>query len=220
MKKCYNCGNELPDNAKFCVYCGQQVTEQNNKLKKGNIVAWCLVGVLAVAVVGIIIIAIKLNDKLFWQGYPSNKKYNYVQKQTVTQSQFREETQTIKKDYGDKSTTFNFSLELPSCPATVNEYNWKDEISSTVRIDKIVAKYDKNLDGTYDVTFNLTGEKIYGDEGYEVITYKLYDSENYIVGNGTVWAGKLSKGDKFKNVKEYIYNLKPGTYRLEILDYR
>lgn len=219
MKKCYNCGKELPDNAKFCVYCGQADERKGNSLK-GNIVAWCLVGILAVAVVGIMIVAIKLNDKLFWEGYPSNKKYNYVHKQTVTQSQSRKETQTVKKDYSDKSTTLNFSLELPSCPATVNKYNWKNEISSTVRIDKIVAKYDKNFDGTYDITFNLTGEKIYGDEGYAYISYKLYDSENYIVDSGTFMIDKLSSGDKFKDMEETIYNLKSGTYRLEILDYR
>lgn len=334
MKKCYNCGKELPDNAKFCVYCGQ-ADERKGNSQKGNIVAWCLVAVLAVAVVGIMIVAIKLNDKLFWEGYPSNKKYNYVQKQTVTQSQSGKETEFTKKeeqetllsrdkstytgdityemlartpdmyinspikytgtitqivgyddeydcfrmnvddnldynllvvypkniidfnllvddnvtvyggfmgmytyetvlgneisvpcvqavmmDYNEKSATINILVELPGCPATVNKYNWKNEISSTVRIDKIVAKYDKNLDGTYDITFNLTGEKTFGDEGYAYISYKLYDSENYIVDSGTFMTDKLSSGDKFKDMEETIYNLKSGTYRLEILDYR
>lgn len=337
MKKCHNCSNELPDNAKFCVYCGQQVTEQNNKLKKGNIVAWCLVGVLAVAVVAIIIIAIG-----------NNKKHNYWQKPTVTQSQSGKEIETTLKeeqvtttvkqetttesetllsrdkntytgdityemlartpdkyinsptkytgtitqivgyddeydcfrmnvddnsdynllvvypkniidfnllvddnvtvyggfigmctyetvlgneiavpcvqavmmDYNEKSTTINISVELPSCPATVNEYDWNDKISGTVRIDNIIAKYEKSWDGTYYVTFNLAGEKIYGDDGYVYIRYKLYDSENYIVESGLFMTDKLSAGDKFKNMEENIYNLKAGTYRLEILDYR
>ena len=128
--------------------------------------------------------------------------------------------EAVMMDYNEKSTIINISVELPICPITVNEYIWDDEISNTVRFDNITAKYEESWDGTYYVTFTFAGEKTYGNDGYVYIGYKLYDSENYIVDSGTFMTGKLSSGDKFKNMEESIYNLEPGTYRLEIMDYK
>ncbi len=28
--KCYNCGNNLPDGAKYCIVCGQKIGEKGN----------------------------------------------------------------------------------------------------------------------------------------------------------------------------------------------
>ena len=112
------------------------------------------------------------------------------------------------------------SVELPQLPLTVNEYNWRDEIDTTIRIDSIVSEWDDNYDGTCDLKLTFSGEKTYGDNDYSYISYKLYDSEGYVVDSGVFITDKLSSGDKFKNMDERIYNLEPGTYRLEITDYK
>lgn len=128
--------------------------------------------------------------------------------------------QAIMMDYNGKNTAINISVELPTCPLIVSEYDWNNEILGTIRIDDITVSYEKNWDGTYYVIFNIAGEKTYGNNGYVYINYKLYDSENYIVESGSFMTDKLSLGDKFKNMEETIYDLEPGTYRLEIVDYK
>ena len=119
-----------------------------------------------------------------------------------------------------KAPSDKCSISIPALPLTVNEYNWRDEIDTTIRIDSIVSEWDDNYDGTCDLKLTFSGEKTYGDNDYSYISYKLYDSEGYVVDSGVFITDKLSSRDKFKNMEERIYNLDPGTYRLEITDYK
>lgn len=112
------------------------------------------------------------------------------------------------------------SLSLPQLPLTINEYNWNNEIDSTIKIDGIEFKWEEQYDGSCSLNLIFSGEKTYGENGYTYISYKLYDSENYIVDSGAFMTDRLSKGDKFKNMEETIYSLQPGVYRLEITDYK
>ena len=61
------------------------------------------------------------------------------------------------------------------------------------------------------------------DDGfyYDIVSYKLYDSEGYLSDSGQIYLGtSLSVGDKFKDDSLTIYDLMPGeTYTLQLLDY-
>ena len=53
-----------------------------------------------------------------------------------------------------------------------------------------------------------------------IFSWKLYDSDNYVIDSGNVFTSNLVVGEKFKDEKEYIYNIKAGEkYRLQISDY-
>lgn len=50
------------------------------------------------------------------------------------------------------------------------------------------------------------------------IGWRLYDSKNNLINNGTVYSPEISVGESFKDIKEIIFDLKPGeTYTLQIL---
>lgn len=74
------------------------------------------------------------------------------------------------------------------------------------------------------MTITLSGEKTFGKGGnlsYDIISYKLLDSEGYLVDSGQVYLGtSLNTGDKFRDDSLVVYNLTPGeTYTLQLLDY-
>ena len=69
----------------------------------------------------------------------------------------------------------------------------------------------------------LLGEKVYGkDSGgiaYDVIDYKLYDSEGYSIDSGSVFLDSLREGEKFKDSSIVIYDITPGeTYELQLME--
>jgi len=105
-------------------------------------------------------------------------------------------------------------LELPNLPVT---------ISSSTTIVKITdITYEVSGDNLY---IYFTGEKTYDTKGSSYsrmceIGWKLYDSEGYIVDSGISYTDALSVGEKFKNEKEYCWDvIEPGmTYRLELIN--
>lgn len=117
------------------------------------------------------------------------------------------------------SPTDSCSIELPTLPMIFNEYNWDDTIDSTVRIDDISVEWEENYDETVNLIITLTGEKTYGENGYCHISYKLYDSEGYVVDSGNLLSDKMSTGDKFRNWEESFYFLSPDSYKLELYEY-
>lgn len=49
---------------------------------------------------------------------------------------------------------------------------------------------------------------------YDIIKYKLYDSEEYMVTSGSIYLNSLDQGDKFKDDSIVTYDIIPGeTYR-------
>lgn len=55
---------------------------------------------------------------------------------------------------------------------------------------------------------------------YDMISYKLYDSEEYMITSGDIYLDSLDEGDKFKDDSIVIYDITPGeTYRLILSEY-
>ena len=104
-------------------------------------------------------------------------------------------------------------LELPTLPVTiVNSNAW-------VKITNVT--YEVSGDDLY---IYFTGEKTYDSKGSSYsrsckIGWKLYDSEGYLVDSGIAYTDALKVGEKFKNKKEYCWDvIEPGmTYRLELV---
>ena len=106
-------------------------------------------------------------------------------------------------------------LELPELPDTI----WYHS-SSACQITEITFKVSGD-----DMYIYVTGEKTYDSNGSSYsnsckIGWKLYDSEGYVISDGTCYTTSLKTGEKFKNEKITIYDLieKGGSYRLVILD--
>ncbi|MBO4413098.1 MAG: hypothetical protein J5830_00170 [Clostridia bacterium] len=114
------------------------------------------------------------------------------------------------------------SVKLTSVPCTLSEYNWQNKKQESCKITGISYK----CVGT-SLHFYVTGEKTYDIEGKNYsrsfsIGWKLYDSDNYVISNGTLYTTSLKTGEKFRNVEETIYGvLEPGkTYKLVFSDVR
>ena len=58
----------------------------------------------------------------------------------------------------------------------------------------------------------MSGTKTYvtGNLSYDIISYKLYDSEGYVVESGDLFLDGLSEGDRFKDDSIVIYDAIPG----------
>ena len=69
----------------------------------------------------------------------------------------------------------------------------------------------------------ISGKKIYDKAGDSYsrscrIGWKLYDESNAVIDSGTCDSGNCKVGELFKDKEVRIYRMKPGTYRLEILN--
>ena len=112
-------------------------------------------------------------------------------------------------------------VQLPALPQTIHEYDYKNNIESSVKITNIT--YELYNDDS--VKFYVTGEKLYDAEGKghsssTKIGWKLYDSEGYIIDSGTFYSPGIKMGEKFKNedFRSYDQVTPGGSYRLEILN--
>lgn len=115
------------------------------------------------------------------------------------------------------------TVELPQMP---QEYKYAvgARIYSRYTFTDIDAEINRSFDD-YNIVLSIAGEKtgdINGAEGTHngYIRFKLYDDEGYVTETGTIMMPSYSVGDKFRDVKEYIYSVPAGHYRLELMDYR
>lgn len=72
------------------------------------------------------------------------------------------------------------------------------------------------------VVLTFTGQKTFDSKGIGqsrqfMVGWKLYDSEGYVIKDGTAYSTSISYGEKFKNCEGSIYGLEPGEYTLEIM---
>ena len=91
---------------------------------------------------------------------------------------------------------------------------------STIQINDVTYNFDKDYLPQLEIT--ISGEKTYGTNGagYDIISYKLYDSDDYMVDSGNVYLSSLSAGDKFKDSSIMIYDITPGmTYIIKFMEY-
>lgn len=101
-------------------------------------------------------------------------------------------------------------------PLYINVKGFDKSTESTIQIDEISYSYEKEY--IPQVTITISGTKIYGKStslpAYDRISYKLYDSGDYLVTSGSIFLDSLAQGDKFKNDSVVIYDITPGeTYR-------
>lgn len=107
-------------------------------------------------------------------------------------------------------------LKAGPFPIKINIKRYDGNITSKIRIDDVKYVYEKEFNPVLKIT--LLGTKIYGgsDPGYDMITYKLYDSEGYMIKSSQVFLEQLAPGDKFKNDSITIYDVVPGeTYKIK-----
>lgn len=89
-----------------------------------------------------------------------------------------------------------------------------------LRINDLTYEFDKEYIPQLKIT--LLGEKVYGKDSrsvaYDIIDYKLYDSEGYSIDSGSVFLDSLREGEKFKDSSIVIYDITPGeTYEFQLM---
>lgn len=117
----------------------------------------------------------------------------------------------------------DIQIYFDSLPIELQKKSYDESIESKITITDIQYGIDNSLDSPR-ATIVISGEKTYGGGSglsYDVFSYKLYDSEDYLVDSGQVYIDiSLSVGDKFKDDSLVIYDLTPGEiYTLQLLSY-
>lgn len=110
-------------------------------------------------------------------------------------------------------------VEAKGLPAEVEVKSWDGSLQSRVQIDGVSFEFDKELGTQLRIT--VTGVKTYGieDSMYDLVGYKLYDSEGYVVASGDLFLDGLSEGDKFKDDSIWVFDAVPGeTYTIEFCE--
>ena len=122
--------------------------------------------------------------------------------------------------YGDLPMK-GVTVELPRLPQTISYYSYSGKLYSSVKVTGI--SYELHYDDSLLILFS--GEKTYDYQGSGQsdsckIGWKLYDSEGYVVDDGTFYSTAVRQGEKFRNGECFAWDcIVPGeTYRLEILD--
>ncbi len=113
------------------------------------------------------------------------------------------------------------NLVAENLPTEINVKSYNGSIESKIRIDEVTYIYDKNLASTLKIT--VSGTKTYGNSSssYDMVSYKLYDSQGIVVETGQLYIRSISKGDKFKDDSINIYDITPGeTYKIVFSEYK
>lgn len=92
--------------------------------------------------------------------------------------------------------------------------------ASVIQIQGAEYKFDKDYSPRLNIT--ITGEKKSGsgNSGYDMVSYKLFDSAGYMIDSGNIYLSSLSAGDKFKDDSVVIYDVIPGeSYVFQLSEY-
>ena len=111
-------------------------------------------------------------------------------------------------------------VTFDSFPLELKMKDFMGGTASVIQIQGAEFKFDK--DYSPQLTITITGEKKSGssDSGYDMISYKLYDSAGYLVDSGNIYLPSLSAGDKFKDDSVVIYDITPGeSYTFQLSEY-
>ncbi|MCH5249854.1 MAG: hypothetical protein J1E98_07970 [Lachnospiraceae bacterium] len=113
-------------------------------------------------------------------------------------------------------------LIFDTFPLSIDVKGYDGSIESTIQIDDITYLFEKDF--IPQVKIIVSGVKIYGKpdsiSSYDMIRYKLYDSEEYMITSGNIYLHSLDQGDKFKDDSIVIYDITPGeTYKLILCEY-
>lgn len=120
-----------------------------------------------------------------------------------------------------------YCLPIKDVQVTFDEFplelKVKDFMGGTASVIQIQgAEYQFDKQYSPQLTITVTGEKKSGNSnsGYDMISYKMYDSAGYMVDSGQIYLSSLSTGDKFKNDSVVIYDIVPGeSYVFQLSEY-
>lgn len=111
-------------------------------------------------------------------------------------------------------------LTCDTLPLELNIKDYLGKTESVIEINDVAYSFEKDYLPQLKIT--VSGQKTYGtnNSGYDLIGYKLYDSDNYMVDSGSIYLSGLSGGDKFRDDSIIIYDVIPGTtYVLKLTGY-
>lgn len=115
----------------------------------------------------------------------------------------------------------DLTLVAENLPTEIIVKGYDGRIESKIRIEDVSYTYEKLITPTLKIT--VSGTKTYGTSkiGYDMVAYKIYDSNGYVVDSGTLFINGVGKGDKFKDDSILVYNITPGdTYKIVFIEYQ
>ena len=116
--------------------------------------------------------------------------------------------------------TMDTQLVADGLPAEINVKGYDGKVESKIQVENVTYIYDKDYTSQLKITF--TGTKTFGEtsSSYDMISYKIYDSQGYMVDSGNVYLRNLTAGDKFKDDTIVVYDVTPGeTYTIKFFEY-
>lgn len=111
-------------------------------------------------------------------------------------------------------------LNAANLPVELNCNDYRGNTKSKIKITEI--QYEFEFEYLSCLRITVIGQKTYGNSssGYEIVSYKLYDSEGYLIDFGHIYLSSLDKGDKFRDDSIIIYDVVPAeTYTIKFFEY-
>lgn len=111
------------------------------------------------------------------------------------------------------------TLTVNDLPTDLKVKRYDGSTESIIEIVDVSYSYEKEYIPQLKITFS--GQKISGNSSsYDIISYKLYDADEYLIDSGNVYLKSLDTGDKFKDDSIIIYDITPGeNYILQFTEY-
>lgn len=111
------------------------------------------------------------------------------------------------------------NLSAEGLPVEIKVKGYDGSTDSVLKITNISYVYEKEYTSQLKITFS--GQKIDGNSSsYDIISYKLYDSDGYLIDSSNVYLDSLNAGDKFKDDSIVVYDITPGeNYTLQFDEY-
>lgn len=111
-------------------------------------------------------------------------------------------------------------VQLPTLPQIISSKTYSGSTSSSCKVTGITYKVSGD-----DIVFYFTGEKTYDANGNNYsrscsIGWKLYDSDGYVVEDGTCYSTTIKVGEKFKDASATAFDVieQGKTYTLVIMN--
>lgn len=114
----------------------------------------------------------------------------------------------------------DIQLAANGLPAEIDVKGFSGEVEAKIKVEEVSYTYDNEY--TSQLNISISGTKTYGGPSslYDVIAYKLYDSEGYVIHAGSVFLKDLVEGDKFRDDSITIFDVIPGEmYTIEFSEY-
>lgn len=111
----------------------------------------------------------------------------------------------------------DITLECKTLPVEIPIKDYSGADVSKIQIDNVSYVYEKEFSPVLHIT--VTGTKTYGELSaavYDIVGYKIFDDEGYVIESGDLFLDSLEQGNKFKDDSIIIYDIEPGkNYTIE-----